>query len=428
MITYISLILLGEWSILTFGNGSVWGLFLVEGRWPVVVGTDRLHRYDGISWTTKYFPPDTSFGEVIEDCAIDSAGFIHLVGVKGEYWGTPKDSIVEYVENNTGWTRYTYPEPDGFRIDAHPFISIAIKGDTSFMFYEPYSWTCMKMACRVGSLWSLDTVVTGSVFSPDAQTDESGNLWVFYHQDNPRQSARCAHQNSGSWTLEIVEDVPNSFWFTPGPQLAVKGGMVYALYKPTGTTKDGDDTLRFAWRKPDGSWYYEKMREFQIQRPGIGPTGLVHGLAAFVGDSVAYYVTRDPTSPKWDTMGVVDSVNGIMPAETSSQAVWWNGGFMLVDADGNLHAAYTGKNRQLCYATSGVLIEESSSDPGLSLILVPVPQGFWITGHSGEARIYDSAGRLVLSKRVKGKTLISPLKPGVYFVVAGREKARAAVR
>ncbi|MGB9590426.1 MAG: T9SS type A sorting domain-containing protein, partial [Candidatus Hydrothermia bacterium] len=47
----------------------------------------------------------------------------------------------------------------------------------------------------------------------------------------------------------------------------------------------------------------------------------------------------------------------------------------------------------------------------------PAPGGFWISGYSGLAQIYDPAGRLVLSREIKGETLISPLGPGVYFVV-----------
>jgi hypothetical protein len=62
------------------------------------------------------------------------------------------------------------------------------------------------------------------------------------------------------------------------------------------------------------------------------------------------------------------------------------------------------------------------------LLLAPAPDGFFISGYEGEARIYDPAGRLVLSREINGKALISPLRPGVYFVVAGKEKARVAVR
>ena len=73
-------------------------------------------------------------------------------------------------------------------------------------------------------------------------------------------------------------------------------------------------------------------------------------------------------------------------------------------------------------------VEEGPAEPGEKLALLPAPGGFWISGYSGLAQIYDPAGRLVLRKEVKAKTLIGPLRPGVYFVVAGRERARVAVR
>ena len=73
-------------------------------------------------------------------------------------------------------------------------------------------------------------------------------------------------------------------------------------------------------------------------------------------------------------------------------------------------------------------VEERPAKPEGKLTLLSVPGGFWITGYKGLVQIYDPAGRLVLSKKITSKTLISPLGPGVYFVIAGKEKARVAVR
>ncbi len=73
-------------------------------------------------------------------------------------------------------------------------------------------------------------------------------------------------------------------------------------------------------------------------------------------------------------------------------------------------------------------VEEGLAKPEEKLALVPAPGGFWITGYEGPAQIYDPAGRLVLKKEIKGKTMISPLRPGVYFVVAGKQRARIAIR
>ena len=71
-------------------------------------------------------------------------------------------------------------------------------------------------------------------------------------------------------------------------------------------------------------------------------------------------------------------------------------------------------------------VEEEPAKPEGKLALLPAPGGFWITGYSGEARIYDPAGRLVLSKEIRGKTLISPLGPGVYFVMAEKQRGKVA--
>jgi hypothetical protein len=73
-------------------------------------------------------------------------------------------------------------------------------------------------------------------------------------------------------------------------------------------------------------------------------------------------------------------------------------------------------------------VKEGPARPGGKLTLVPAPGGFYISGYSGSAKIYDPAGRLILSKEINGKTLIGPLRPGVYFVIAGRQRARIAAR
>jgi len=73
-------------------------------------------------------------------------------------------------------------------------------------------------------------------------------------------------------------------------------------------------------------------------------------------------------------------------------------------------------------------VEERNFISGPGLILTPASHGFHITGYSGEVEIYDPAGRLVLGKEIKGKTLIGPLRPGVYFVVAGKKRAKIAVK
>jgi len=73
-------------------------------------------------------------------------------------------------------------------------------------------------------------------------------------------------------------------------------------------------------------------------------------------------------------------------------------------------------------------VEEGAPEPRESLALLPALHGFIISGYIGPARIYDPAGRLILRKEIKDRTRIGPLSPGIYFVVAGGQRARVAVR
>ncbi len=105
--------------------------------------------------------------------------------------------------------------------------------------------------------------------------------------------------------------------------------------------------------------------------------------------------------------------------------------YMAIDKQGYLHLGHQSSvDNNIYYATTNpeIRITESPPEPKPSLVLIPATRGFWITGCSGEAMIYDPAGRLVLKKEIRGKTLINPLRPGVYFVVAGKERGRVAVR
>ncbi len=73
-------------------------------------------------------------------------------------------------------------------------------------------------------------------------------------------------------------------------------------------------------------------------------------------------------------------------------------------------------------------VSEDTHEAGSELALLPAPGGFYITGYKGPAQIYDPAGRLILTKEIKGKTRIEPLRPGVYMVVAGRQKGKVVIR
>ncbi len=81
----------------------------------------------------------------------------------------------------------------------------------------------------------------------------------------------------------------------------------------------------------------------------------------------------------------------------------------------------------IAHLLEGQRISENPDENGGFKIFM-APSGFFISGYEGEASIYDPAGRLIVKREIAGKTLISPLSPGVYFVVAGKERAKVAVR
>ena len=66
--------------------------------------------------------------------------------------------------------------------------------------------------------------------------------------------------------------------------------------------------------------------------------------------------------------------------------------------------------------------------PPEELTLLMAPEGFLISGYEGPVQVYDATGRLLLSRDIKGKTLIGPLSPGVYFVRAGKQRGKIAIR
>jgi len=418
----------GQWNITVIADSQdVQDLFLQAERWPVIVGTKDFCRYDGVSWISKPLPDTPS---IIGDFALDQNGRLHYATLhwEGTTW------IREYVENGAGWDIYQYPDGgDISTTEGYPSVALttSISGDTSYL---TYAYDCgdtmlFFLERRVLSFQKDTIPIDADLLSPDIQLDSLGNPWIICHEGRipPPNRTFCAYYDPlfGVWLWETIESTPSTFYFTPGPFLAWKG-TVYTLYKPTGVLKQGDDTLRFAWRNLDGTWYREKLDEFQIKGLCVDADGLIHGLAAFA-DSVAYHVARDTSGSKWDTLEVVDNINGIA---IPGPATGWGGGYMLVDTDGYLHAAYCGKNGKLCYATTNpnVGVPEFLQVLKSGLVLIPASHGFYINGYSGEAQIYDPAGRLVLKREIKGKTLIGPISPGIYFVVAGKERARVMVR
>ncbi len=140
------------------------------------------------------------------------------------------------------------------------------------------------------------------------------------------------------------------------------------------------------------------------------------------------------TLSQWDTIWLWCSQQfpaGTYPATTDAgPAILGCGDLIKVDASPWTDAADYGLdyNWVMELILTPADVGEGPAKPEGKMRFLPVPGGFYITGYEGPAQIYDPVGRLVLRKEIEGKTLISPLGPGVYFVVAGRERARITVR
>jgi len=124
-----------------------------------------------------------------------------------------------------------------------------------------------------------------------------------------------------------------------------------------------------------------------------------------------------------DTLTEYDdgTVSGLVP--DGQGGVYVQEWFTFTPDTGGLYTNIT----SVVHLTEGQAIAEDGGK-GQVLKVLMAQSGFWVSGYEGEAQIYDPAGRLVLSREIKGKTLMGPLSPGVYFVVAGKERAKVAVR
>ena len=147
--------------------------------------------------------------------------------------------------------------------------------------------------------------------------------------------------------------------------------------------------------------------------------------------------TRFPSGIAWSSTPAIPSGSGVAsgtpgarnprPLTVGRVTPWYT---TLVSFDGitwESACVYDFGNWVMELILTPVDVEEGPAKPEGKLTLLPVHGGFYITGYKGPARVYDPTGRLIMSKEVKGKTLIGPLGPGVYFVVAGRQRARVAV-
>ncbi len=272
-----------------------------------------------------------------------------------------------------------------------------------------------------GSAWQSEfvpcTSSTGALYHIEARGDNEGNVHIsgtavtsLFHLSN----------ETGSWLRIVLYNLGGTgdlFWSVSGLYID-RWRQVYLFSNPyiygTGFV------LRYAFRDLDGFWHMEDV-------PLNYPLGYASNHVADSNGVCHFAYTFDGGVFHWYKYfwGDFWQTNLIAPGKIDLDARSFG-----IDSFNYLHLCYGTQDSCIYYATTNPKIgaSESSPDPRPNLILVPTSHGFYITGYSGPAQIYDPAGRLVLNREIKGKTLIGPLSPGVYFVVAGRGMAKVTVR
>ncbi len=217
--------------------------------------------------------------------------------------------------------------------------------------------------------------------------------------------------DSGQWVNNMVLDENRNIY--------IAGGGSPGCWEVMCVDSMGTEKWRFDWNPTEDNG-------FGMISIGLDPLGNL-----FVGGSAGK--EERPVVYKLDTIGNLvwaweDTISEYEGVKVSGLVPDGRGGvyaqeWFTFSPDTGLYTNIT----SVVHLTDGQLIaEDGKKVHGLKAL--PAPSGFFISGYEGEARIYDPAGRLVISKEIKGKTLISPLSPGIYFVVAGKERAKVAVR
>lgn len=231
---------------------------------------------------------------------------------------------------------------------------------------------------------------------------------------------------TGIWDWEIIDSLPSGDFVMSGAYVFIDSlDQLHVLYNPYIYGQGYE--VRYIFRDTLGLWH---MVDSPIplpssatffSQPVVDQNGIIHfGCADKNGGLYHWHKVAGQPGP-WTTDLIKGGIGEII------------GPSMTIDNQNYLHIAYyvvrDPDPDELWYGTTApnITVAESSPEPKSGLVLIPASQGFWITSHSGLARIYDPAGRLVLKKDIKGKTLISPLRPEVYFVVAGEQRARVVV-
>jgi len=386
-------------------------LLLKNNGWPVMVyaggGILKIVSWTGNSWDFQY-PP---FGYEEENTLLDGKDLLWLGDFTGSGWidiyhqiaGTDWDTLQFFQDSLVG---------GGLCVDTSNAPHLIFKKGNNLLLNAQYT---------AGDTWVLDTILFDSIWWFNYVFPACGHDDVLHFIGLSDYLAIHGWNEGGTWQYDTADDVTGQgdFAFSTVKITIDQRGWPHLRYSPY---YSGQDYKRKYAFKDASGWHAEFINDdpddlWWSTSLAIDSLGAVH--AAKSDPTGIYHMIRYPDDTLWYNAERIDTF-------TDAQRIQ-----IAIDGEEYLHVVFTaGDNQKLVYATTnpGVGITESLPEPEPGLVLISAPSGFYITSYSGEARIYDPAGRLVLAREINGKTLMGPLKPGVYFVVAGKQKARIAVR
>ncbi|MEO0181533.1 MAG: T9SS type A sorting domain-containing protein [candidate division WOR-3 bacterium] len=424
----LTLALFAPWFVHTITDEGKYGpmLFLDPTGNPVILYRDTLgtekpirRRWQGSAWVTDTIPFVPRGASLW--AALDSSGHLHLVTIP-----PTDDTLFLASETDTGWRYYTYiPEDHGFPLSFFTYaFTVSPQGNPHFILGVSYLGDTMAHVWMEGDTWSKEIFCSDTdtlcSFLGDMRFDGEGNLHLAMESVVPHLLWYGLRDSSG-WRMELVDPMGDE-----------GGDFCFSLCE---INVDWWGTPRIHY------WpYYENIVAYRnkyaertlygwvVEFTGLGGI-LITSNYAVTPDSVVHVISPHNDGTLWHA--IRKGLNEWEEVEFIAPGIWPT--CLTSDQNGYLHFVchesilHPEKYR---YITNNptIGVSESHTASRQSLVLQMASGGFWITGYSGEAQIYDPAGRLVLSRKIRDKILISPLKPGVYFVVAGKQRTRIAIR
>jgi len=245
----------------------------------------------------------------------------------------------------------------------------------------------------------------------------TGHLAPVIFVDSNDYLAIYGDKEGGTWQYDTVDNLYDIGGFSTSlPYIYVdRWNHPYVVYYPW--YSGYGYRCRYGFR--DNSGWHTEFPNMDIPRSiVVDSLDIVH--TVMHDSSGVYHIVRYPNVRAWRQLERIDTFSDAQKCK------------IAIDSQGYLHVAFTNSDRtKLIYTTNNPEVgvwEASPPEFRQTLILSMAPSGFLISGYSGPIQVYDSGGRLLMSREIKGKTLVSPLSPGVYFVMAGKQRGKVAVR